>query len=267
MNMSEADRPLGTEVDRPLGSNADRLGVVAETADRGTPAESWAPYLSARPALDLDLLVPPACSRVLVVAPHPDDEVLGVGALAARLVSRVEVVVLAVTDGTAAYPSLDPGELAATRIRESEAACAVLGIPEPLRLRLPDGDVGVHEDTLVACLADVLTPTTLCLATWRGDGHPDHEATGRAAARACADMGVPLAEYPVWAWHWARPDDDSLPLDRAAAIALTPDEVARKSEAVRCYTSQISSPAEGIEPVLPSFVLERLVTDREVLFL
>ncbi|GAB3700733.1 PIG-L deacetylase family protein [Mariniluteicoccus flavus] len=246
-----------------IESNADRLGVVAESeSDRGTPAEVWADHGPDLPPLD-----PSAWTRVVVVAPHPDDEVLGVGALAAALAGRgVEVVVIAVTDGTAAYPMLDPDELAAIRTRESEEACAVLGLAPPRRMALPDGAVAGHEDRLAGLLADHLGPGDTCLATWRGDGHPDHEATGRAAARACATAGATLVEYPVWMWHWAQPGDPRVPWSRAYGWGVGEADLARKREAVARFTSQLEPPAAGIDPILPPFVIDRLVTPREVVF-
>jgi LmbE family N-acetylglucosaminyl deacetylase len=65
------------------------------------------------------------------------------------------------------------------------------------RLGQPDG--GIDEDALAAALEPLLGPGRWCLATWRADGHPDHEAVGRAAARACTATGARLLEYPVWA--------------------------------------------------------------------
>lgn len=244
------------------GSNADRLGVVAQSAgDHGTPAAAWA-------AWDFELpWLAALWDRLVIVAPHPDDEVLGVGGIASAMpAADIPVTVLAVTDGTAAYPGLDPRELAVTRTRESEAACAVLGIPSPVRLGLPDGAVARHESRLADAIAAHLRPGDVCLATWRGDGHPDHEATGRAASAACDRTGARLAEYPVWMWHWATPGDSRVPWDRAYAWGLTPDDLALKAQAVRCFASQLRSPVPGVEAVLPPFVIDRLVTGREVVF-
>jgi LmbE family N-acetylglucosaminyl deacetylase len=71
---------------------------------------------------------------VLVVAPHPDDEVLGCGGLIARLAAGGAAVrVLFLTDG---------GELAETRRREAKAAAEVLGLTGLEHLGLPDGELG-----------------------------------------------------------------------------------------------------------------------------
>ena len=180
-----------------------RLGTVDQMG-QGTPASTWSAWRRAFDELDLS-----GWDRVLVVAPHPDDEVLGVGALMAALVSRgADVTVAAVTDGGAAYPlspTLGPAALARVRVTESDAACATLGVAPPHRLGLPDGAVASHEPELVDHLLTLLRPGTICLATWAGDGHPDHEATGRAAAQACRATAAVLVEYPVWMWHWSSP--------------------------------------------------------------
>ena len=63
-------------------------------------------------------------------------------------------------------------------------------------------------------------PGTWCAATWRGDGHPDHEAVGRAAATAVERTGAVLVEYPVWMWHWALPGDPDVPWYRAHTVPL-----------------------------------------------
>ena len=243
-------------------SNGSRLGVV-DNAGRGTPAGDWHGWAEAVPDLDID-----RWSDVVVVAPHPDDEVLGVGGLMARLAARqVAVRVIAVTDGGGAEPpaAWSPERLARERVEEAKAACAALGVGAPHRLRLPDGAVEAHEDTLAAALAETLTDGTVCLATWRADGHPDHEATGRAAARACTRTGATLVEYPVWMWHWARPLDPAVPWERVRRQRLSAEERKAKNAAVQCHRSQLDPPETGVDAVLPPFVIARLVTDQEML--
>ncbi len=244
-------------------SHTDRLGVVREDAE-GTPAAEWAAWDRRFEPLDLT-----GWDDVLVVAPHPDDEVLGVGGLMSHLVSLgAQVEVAAVTDGSAAYPhsrSVTPTELAHLRVRESQAACAVLGVDPPRRLGLPDGDVARQVPQLELLLAELLRPGMHCLATWAADGHPDHEAVGRAATAACRRSGAVLVEYPVWMWHWASPDDRAVPWHRARVLALPPEVHRAKRRAVAEFASQISplsdDPADAA--VLPPFVLERLVRDHE----
>lgn len=219
------------------------------------------------PPLDLS-----ECQGLIVVAPHPDDETLGFGASAAQLAAAgVDVQVVSASDGGAAHPGASTEErhrLEALRRDELRTATDILGVRRVMSLGLPDGQLTQHEDRLSVALADVLRDAaagTWCAATWRGDGHPDHEAVGRAAARACALTGNQLLEYPVWMWHWARPADPAVPWDRAYSVDLHRWALDRKHEAAQSFQSQFGATTSAA-PVLPPFVLPRLMAVGEVVF-
>ncbi|MEV6631657.1 PIG-L family deacetylase [Actinoplanes sp. NPDC051470] len=230
----------------------------------GTDESEWAswPAMKGWPAFPLDPPGPP-----LVVAPHPDDEILGVAGLMAML---GEAEVVAVTDGEASHPGSTVhtrAELAAIRRAETDEALARLQVDGPVH-RLGQADGGIDEDAVVAALVPLLTPGRWCLATWREDGHPDHERVGRAAARACAATGARLLEYPIWTWHWARPDDPDVPWHRARVIDLTPAAIAAKSAAIAAFPSQIAplGPDPADAAILPPHVLARFARPFEVVF-
>ncbi len=236
----------------------------------GTPAPLWLAALERGPLPPLDLT---ECRRLIVVAPHPDDETLGVGAMAAQLLaSGADVRVVSVSDGGAAQPGATLSgriRLATTRRYELRRATSALGLPPPVRLGLPDGELTGHEARLTESLVEILRaagPDTWCAATWRGDGHPDHEAVGRAAAAACARTGAALLEYPVWMWHWATPADPVVPWERARSVPAHGWAVNRKRQAVQCYRSQLRPGRGETPPVLPPFVLQRLLAVGEVVF-
>lgn len=244
-------------------SNAARFGA-RPIVDGGTPAADWSDI--ACPVLDLA-----ACPELVVVAPHPDDETLGFGATAAALAqSGVRVQVVSVTDGGAAHPDYSPPQrrrLRQRRRRELECAVEVLGLTAPVHLELPDGGLTGCRSELADLLTDVLAGRpegTWCAVTWRGDGHPDHEAAGWAAAEAAARTGAVLLEYPVWMWHWAVPGDDAVPWSRMQRARPQESAADRKVRAIRCYTSQLDSAAG--DAVLPPFVVDRLLRVGEVVF-
>ncbi len=92
-------------------------------------------------ALDLCPLPAPLdltkAKKVMVFAPHPDDETLGCGGTLARLVERCDVKVVLVTDGSGAGGL--PDGAATTRQREFQRALARLGITDFECLQQPDG--------------------------------------------------------------------------------------------------------------------------------
>lgn len=226
----------------------------------GTAEEVWSAWDGPRgwPAV-------PAASfaRPLVVAPHPDDEILGIGGLLS-MIGGGDIV--AVTDGEASHPHLSADArhwIALRRPAETRMALTALGGTYTVtRLSQPDGSI--DEPALGRALRPVLAPGRVCLATWRGDGHPDHEAVGRAAAAACAASGAVLVEYPIWMWHWAAPGDPRVPWTRARRVALTSSAATAKSSAIRAFVTQISE--IGGVTVLPPPVVARFRRPYEVVF-
>ncbi|GLU48581.1 PIG-L deacetylase family protein [Nocardiopsis ansamitocini] len=214
---------------------------------RGTAEEDWRawPDLAQFPLLDLD-----GVRSVVVVAPHPDDEVLGFGgslALLAEAGARLRIV--AVTDGEASHPNsptLAPGELVARRSAERAEALRCLGAEsaEVVKLSIPDGSVGAAQAEVATRLNALCSGFDLCLAPWPGDLHPDHDATGRAAEAAAVAAGTPLAHYPVWMWHWAVPGQGEVPWHDGRRIDLPANIQRRKAEAVNCFTTQIAPLSE-----------------------
>ncbi|GBG36697.1 PIG-L deacetylase family protein [Mycobacterium montefiorense] len=235
----------------------------------GTPAPVWLASFNHEPLPPLDLT---GCPGLVVVAAHPDDETLGLGGTIAQLVaSGVDVKVVSVSDGGAALPNATSTgriRMAATRQHELRRATGILGVTSPMSLSLPDGQLTDYEDRITDSLVEILDGTAeppWCAATWRGDGHPDHEVVGRAAATACARTNATLLEFPIWMWHWATPADSVVPWDRAYSVPTPHWAALRKRHAAQCFRSQFE-PNAGSPPVLPPFVLPRMMAVGEVVF-
>ena len=248
-------------------SNCARLAARPLTCG-GTPTHAW---LSA--GFDAAHLNLASCPELVIAGAHPDDETLGFGATASQLASAgVPVQIVSASDGGAAYSSssvLDRYRLERTRRAELHRAARVLGVAAPICLGLPDGEIAEHEDRLADLLTEILAvkpPGTWCAGTWRGDGHPDHEAVGRAAATAAKRTGAVLMEYPVWMWHWARPGDEAVPWRRMSAVATDAAATERKRLAAQSFRSQFLPPTADEPPVLPPAVLHRLLAVGEVVF-
>lgn len=177
--------------------------------------------------------------RTVVVVPHPDDECLATGGLIARQRSLgLEVVVIAVTDGEAAYDHWSGESLAVVRRSEQSAALRALSADEPVRLSLPDSAVAEHVTALATEISKLLRPDDLLVSPCLDDWHPDHVACA-LAARSIARTNQSVIWWGSMFWLHHFPPTQ-LP-DGIAALALTDDEVARRLEAVECHTSQRST--------------------------
>lgn len=249
------------------GSNLDRF-AARPVADGGTPVAAWTAWDRRFDALD-----PAGCPWLVVVAPHPDDETLGLGATMATLVAAgIGVDVVCVSDGGGAFPGLGVrkrAELETTRRSELNCAAECLGVSEPIRLGLPDGRLAEHEAEITTALGALLAERpagTWCAGTWRGDGHPDHAAVGRAVLTAAQANAVLPLEYPVWMWHWAAPDDPAVPWECARRLPVTAAALGRKAAAANCFRSQTEPGPDGATAIVPPFALERLMTVGELVF-
>ena len=161
---------------------------------------------------------------VLVLAPHPDDEVFGCGgAIASHARNGVPVHVVILTDGARF------GEVS-VRASESRAAAKVLGYGEPQFWSLPDRGLG-YSETLVQrildCIADGNTDLVYAPSPW--EIHPDHRQTAWLAMEAVRRTGhaTRLAFYEVGA-----------PLRPNVLLDIT-SFLGTKDAAMRCFESQL----------------------------
>jgi LmbE family N-acetylglucosaminyl deacetylase len=159
----------------------------------------------------------------LVVAAHPDDEVLGCGGVIALLrQARQPVYVLIVSDGAASHPGSQrypPAVLGPLRKAESTRGLACLGVDasQIVFLDLPDGAVPPAADAPAGPRAVARVCAALCswpddiqtvFVPWRRDPHGDHRATWSLAmaALAAASISVRCLEYPIWTLFDPAPD-------------------------------------------------------------
>jgi LmbE family N-acetylglucosaminyl deacetylase len=197
----------------------------------------------------------PARGKVLVVAPHPDDETMGLGgtlalhADAGDIISALFVGSGIQGDPDGHYPREDYARI---RSEEAHAAARVLGISDLRFLGYPDNldDEGIHvfgnlpKDPVLArqalagsfaeMLGDILTREQFSIVyyPWEGELHADHWQVSLGvrtlmATRADLLERIDFLGYDVWT---------ALPPD---TVIDTSDVMARKLAAVKCYASQL----------------------------
>lgn len=232
----------------------------------GTSEDEWRREFDRRPAMPSVVL---DGTEIIVVAAHPDDESLGCGGLVHRAAQRgVPVTLVLATWGEASHPgspTVTPNLLAARRQGEMLAALDELGpgrdAIELVPLGLPDGDLAGRHHELTSAIVDIVATragrSVTLVAPWRHDGHPDHEAAGRAATAAAARTDSRILEYPIWFWHWATPQD--LPARGLVVHRLNDADVAAKQAAIEAHTSQIAPLSDDAADaaILPPHVLAR----------
>lgn len=136
--------------------------------------------------------------RVMVFAPHPDDEVFGCGgALIQHVLDGDPVQVVVATDGSRGG---DLEDLAEIRMRESLEAASLIGYPAPIFLGYPDRGL-ISDDGLVSKIQALVEGfgAEIIYAPSSSEIHPDHYALSAAVLKALSGMGrtVSLLLYEV----------------------------------------------------------------------
>jgi LmbE family N-acetylglucosaminyl deacetylase len=186
-------------------------------------------------------------SRAAVLAPHPDDEVLG----CTSVLTEQDVVVVHVTDGVpVGIAGHEAVALAAAREQEARDACAVLHARVERFVTLDARDQELWCSTIDVARALVeLLPTLDVDAVYAPalqSGHPDHD--GLYVAAQLTRTALPALDADWWCYALYALDELGRPgygwlhpalfpdvLDRV----FTADETARKSAALRTFATQV----------------------------
>ena len=183
--------------------------------------------------------------RVLVLAPHMDDEIIGCGGALCRHVNAgAPVTVVWLTDGSRGDPNLgllppsssltsEQKRLVATRHHESTSAADTIGVQERIFLDEPDGALSPSPrviERLRGIIGDS-DPAVIYLPSLL-DTHPDHWAATSIlyeCATALPNPGPRVRQYEVWS-----------PL-LANCLAGIGDQVDVKRRALEQFTSQLAN--------------------------
>lgn len=153
------------------------------------------------PSHSKSLSPPLQARRVLVLAPHADDESLGCGGLLAQLASHgAQIRVFYLTD-SAGFPERDP-ERTAVRQQEAHQALRELGILEPPRWAdFPDGRLIEYLEEAAQAIQEQLSELRpeILLCPAPSERSSDHRAAFQALHRALhrARPGSELAQK-IW---------------------------------------------------------------------
>ncbi|HXY98640.1 MAG TPA: PIG-L family deacetylase [Stellaceae bacterium] len=188
-----------------------------------------------------------SAGRILLLIPHPDDEVVGCAAAIGRArAAGAAVFGLYLTTGLPPPEALwrgqrrRYGERVALRREEALSAAAALGI-EPLlfaarpsrRLKAELGAaLGEIAAALRRCAADAVW-----VSAWEG-GHQDHDAANFLAARI-ADR-VPVTEYAEYNYAGGAVRSQRFPRETGAetVLSLSAPEAAAKRDLLALYRSE-----------------------------
>ena len=182
--------------------------------------------------------------RILVLAAHPDDEVLGAGgvlALAAERGSTVRVWIA--TDGTAqeGVPEGGASEYGERRREEARRAAQALGVPPPVFGGMTDRTLEANwkllDHSIAGEIADFEPDLVLCPSP--AEIHPDHRALAEALFGLVAQSRPGDPNHDRYRFLLLAFYEISQPFLPNALVDISP-AARRKDDAVKVYSSQQS---------------------------
>lgn len=208
--------------------------------------------------------------NTVIIAPHPDDEVIGCAGLIQALVERgtpPHVIILTGGEGSHRGCCNTPQKtIVAERHQLTITAAKTLGLPlsNIHCLEYPDGGVTfVHSETeKLKTILHLLSPKALFLPHW-GEGWNDHTNVAGIVKELMKCHVVNIYEYCVWMWYY---NVWNLDYKNARILSMTPTQHQRKLKAIEQYVTPLAPCGKPWSGVLPKAFLKAAHWKRELYF-
>jgi len=182
--------------------------------------------------------------RILVIAPHPDDETLGAGGAIAKFSSNGHEVHVLMISGH--LPPLYEQKDYERTVKEARKAFDILGVSDSTFLEIPStmiGDIPHHElnKKIFKVIENIKPHIVLCPYP---DRHIDHKLVFESTMVATRPVGIGKKIEMVAAYetlsetHWNAPHIE--PNFTPNWVIDVTDYFGIKLKALKCYESQIS---------------------------
>lgn len=212
----------------------------------------------------------PLSDRTVIIAPHPDDEVIGCAGVIQALVERgtpPHVIILTCGEGSHRGCCDTPAEeIIAARHQLTLKAAATLGLPESHIhcYHYPDGGVVLeHSETeRMQVLLSELNPQSV-FVPHRGEGWSDHLQAAEITKHLLKGQDVSIYEYCVWMWYY---NVWRLDFRDARVLRMSRAQHQRKLQAIDEYVTPQAPCGKPWSGVLPKSFLKVAKWSRELYF-
>lgn len=180
--------------------------------------------------------------RILIVAPHPDDESIGCGGLLCLYSDQCDVLVL--TDGRLGQGNMSQEKMKSVREKEFISAMNILNPNSYHMLGIQDGTLMTHTNALEEY---DLSKYTIIFSTGDVDGHLDHTAAYVCVKNAVLKQGlsdaISVYKYEV-----------HIPLTNPTHFVDITDVMSQKRDMIMCHESQTDGyPYERVANTLSEY--------------
>ena len=211
-----------------------------------------------------------ADGECIIIAPHPDDEVLGCGGLIHRLCKQGRPPHVAILTGGGQSHSeccrLSESDIKAERRIMAFEILQNLGLPtDHLHLLdFPDGSISAQHgemQTLLNLVAEI--QPDVVFIPHHGEGWPDHLVCRVLVEKMPALGAAAVYEYCVWFWYY---NIWKLDWSRVSLLRMTKEEYIAKCSAVEEYTEKTAPCGKPWSGVLPTLLIWACKWNKELYF-
>lgn len=210
-------------------------------------------------------------AKALVIAPHPDDEIIGcAGLIQSLLQNGKQVDIILMTGGGSSHHgccNIDEETLINARRRLTKDAAQIIGLSADRIhfLDYPDGSISTDNpetEKLLELITD-LSPDAI-FVPHKGDGWSDHIMTGEIVRDIIKDnKSISLYEYCVWFWYYNYWNID---WKQARVLKMTKQQAKTKNQAIDAYIHPTAPCGKPYSGVLPSVFIWANRWDKELYF-
>ncbi|QFQ13412.1 PIG-L family deacetylase [Pseudoprevotella muciniphila] len=211
--------------------------------------------------------------NILLIAPHPDDEIIGCGGLIQRYTPGKCVNVVILTGGGASHHGCcdtSADDIKRERRNMAQRINAEIGLPKGCLhlLDFEDGNISTGDSVQEAKLLKIIQevqPDAILFPIQQGEGWSDHIAAGDIVKRLISahSIKVQLYEYCVWFWYY---NVWNIRWRDARVLKMTSEQYQKKLKAISDYTTSVAPCGKPWSGVLPKVFLKANSWSMELFF-
>lgn len=183
-------------------------------------------------------------AKILVFAPHPDDDIIGCGgSIAKHIQNGNQLSIVYLTSGESGSLKYSKPELAVIREKEARHASSLMGISDLIFLGMPDGFISYNQGNLMLLVNNIrIQKPDVIYIPHAKDAVLDHQVTHQLVREACNKAAGPwfqdctaqpwitstILAYEVWT-----------PLQEVSYVEDISSWIETKLAALRCHQSQL----------------------------
>lgn len=194
-------------------------------------------------------------NKILILAPHPDDEVFGCsGLIKQQIFVGKKIYIIFMTKGESSHKgccNIEQNELISKRAKLTDNALKLLNVSKDniYRLSYPDGAL-CYESAETEKLKDLIIsikPDAI-FVPHSGEGWNDHIKTQNIAGELIKDKNIELYAYCVWFWYY---NVWNIDWKKAFVIKMNKEQHKLKNQAIDEYIKPLAACGKPYSGVLP----------------